>query len=336
MIKVESICRDYPDFSLRVDFKGPDQGILTLLGTSGSGKTTTLRIIAGFEKPDSGKIFLEGVEITSLPVSQRKIGFVFQDYALFPHLPVAQNIAYGLGAQAWSRADQVRRVGDLLELTGLEGFAERQVTNLSGGEQQRVALARALAPGPRALLLDEPFSAVDPERREDLGRYLRNLQKELAIPMIFVTHSRQEALAIASTILLMKDGKVLESGTPQGLYSRPLQEYTARFLGKANIHSGDIWRALGLEIPDSLGTFYLVRPENIELRSTDSPYSQGLGKITSRIYRGTGWEYELECNLLEGQVLLTVFSTEPVEIGQVKRVWVPPGNCNPILPSEPT
>ncbi|NCN04449.1 MAG: ABC transporter ATP-binding protein [Spirochaetales bacterium] len=334
MIEIQKIRKDYDDFRLEVDFRGPDRGILTLLGASGSGKTTTLRIVAGFEKPDSGKIFLGGSEITSLPVSQRKIGFVFQDYALFPHLSVAGNIAYGLGAQGWAKMEQERRVRELLELTGLEGFGDRRVTNLSGGEQQRVALARALAPRPQALLLDEPFSAVDPERREELGRYLRDLQHELALPMVFVTHSRQEALAIASTILLMKEGSVVESGSPHDLYTNPNHEYTARFLGKANILSPEAWTTLGVDVQTFSEPAYLVRPENIELLPPGLPSTRGVGTISNRMFRGSGWEYEVQCQLPDGPGLLTVLSSQHEEIGATKVLRVNPSHCTPILPSE--
>ncbi len=317
MIEMKNVVKEYGDFRLQVDFSVPREGITVLLGSSGSGKTTTLRMIGGFEVPDRGSIVLDNQDITRVPVQHRNIGFVFQDYALFPHLTVGENVAYGLKARGLSRARRVNKVAQLLELTGLAGFDHRKITTLSGGEQQRVALARALAPDPRALLLDEPFSAVDPERREDLGSYLLDLQRKISIPMVFVTHSRQEAMSLASTIILLKNGRVVETGPPSSLYERPCRAFTARFLGRANILTAGQWGGVRVELirePETgIGEdqLYMIRPDSLEVRQCTASESFGLN-ITGRTYLGGRWEYQVE----SGEQVLYARSPEMFQIGQ--------------------
>lgn len=234
MIELGDVSRDYGTFFLGASLKVEDHELLTLFGESGSGKTTILRIVAGFEKPDSGRILVGGRDVTGLPPERREIGYVFQDYTLFPHLTVGQNIAYGLRVQKKPSRERLTRVRELLALTELEGFEDRAVSHLSGGEQQRVALARALAPSPKALLLDEPFSAIDTERRGALRLHLLNIQRALRIPTIFVTHSRTEALYLSDRLVIMKNGGIVEEGTPRDLYERPRTLYSARFTGSVN------------------------------------------------------------------------------------------------------
>ncbi len=234
MIELQDIRRDYGNFSLSADLQIHEHELLTLFGESGSGKTTVLRLIAGFETPDSGRILVDGHDITRLPPERREIGYVFQDYTLFPHLNVGQNIAYGLRVQKVPGTERTKRVRELLALTELDGFEDRSVSTLSGGEQQRVALARALAPSPKALLLDEPFSAIDTERRGSLRRHLLHIQRATGIPTVFVTHSRTEALYLSDRLIIMKDGAVVESGSPRDVYERPDSLYAARFTGSVN------------------------------------------------------------------------------------------------------
>ncbi len=262
MLEVQSIRRHYQEFDLDVSFSVKDGEILTLLGASGSGKTTSLRIVAGFEHAESGRILVDGADIQGVSAQNRNIGYVFQDYTLFPHLNVAENIAYGLRARHTPSDTRRKRVAELLELVGLDTFGQRSVQTLSGGEQQRVAVARALACDPRALLLDEPFSAIDTERREELRRQLIKLQRRLGIPMIFVTHSRNEALQISDRIVVLQNGVVVDSGTPEHLYERPRCIYSARFTGRANILKGE-------DIGESRGTFYLIRPEHVRVHTAD-------------------------------------------------------------------
>lgn len=282
MIEIRNITRRYEDFFLQTDFHVKSNEIVSLLGSSGSGKTTSLRIIAGFEEMDSGSILLNGRDVSHLPPHKRNLGLVFQDYTLFPHLNVERNISYGLRAQGIAKAEHGPRVSELLELVGLSGFAGRSVQTLSGGEQQRVALARALAPRPQALLLDEPFSAVDTERRDELRRHIRRIQRELQIPMIFVTHSQSEALSISDRIVIMKDGAILEAGSPRELYLNPASEYTARFLGKANY------------LPLPSGERCLYRPEQLQLSREFPGDSAFRVMVSQRHYHGAVYEYDLE------------------------------------------
>lgn len=264
MLQVQELRRRYDEFELNVSFEVQDSEILTLLGASGSGKTTTLRILAGFEHAESGRILVDGVDIQHVPAQRRNMGYVFQDYTLFPHLNVAGNIEYGLRAHHVSKAHRNERVKELLTLVGLEGFGARMVQTLSGGEQQRVAVARALACDPQALLLDEPFSAIDTERREDLRRRLIRLQRRLHIPMIFVTHSRSEALFVSDRIVVLRQGLVVDQGSPEQLYERPRSEYSARFIGRANVLPGDV-------LGKGSASRYLIRPERLRLHRTKPP-----------------------------------------------------------------
>jgi len=218
--------------------------LLTLLGPSGCGKTTTLRMIAGFETPSAGRILLDGRDITGTPPQRRGFGMVFQNYALFPHLDVAGNVAFGLEGKGIPRAEIRRRVEEALALVDLAGYGSRKVQQLSGGQQQRVALARALAPQPRILLLDEPLSNLDAALRERTRTELRALLERLGITAIFVTHDQEEAFALADRIAIMEKGRLRQVGTPEELYRRPATPFVATFLGQANFVDA---RVLGRE-----------------------------------------------------------------------------------------
>lgn len=263
MIELDSIVRTYSDFELRVSFSVRNDELVTLLGPSGSGKTTTLRIIAGFESADGGSLKIGGTDVSRVPTRRRDIGYVFQDFTLFPHLNVGENIAYGLRVHKVARAERRRRVDELLELIGLAGFTERNVSTLSGGEKQRVAVARALARKPRALLLDEPFSSVDSERREGLLEYILRIQRNFQIPTVFVTHSRLDALAISDRIVTMQEGHIDDDGPPRRLYETPKTAYTARLLGTARFL-------------DAAGRRF-VRPERVCLRPSETASAHAAG-----------------------------------------------------------
>ncbi len=211
---------------------------LALLGPSGCGKSTLLRLVAGLEPPDAGRIVLDGEDITSLPPQRRRFGMVFQDYALFPHLNVERNVAFGLVELRWSQDDQRARVAELLDLVGLSGLQDRRVQQLSGGQQQRVALARALAPRPEVLLLDEPLSNLDQSLRESLKEELRNLLARLPVRAIYVTHDQSEAFAIAGRVAIMRDGRIAQVGTREEVLERPRSAWSARFLGHRNLYDG--------------------------------------------------------------------------------------------------
>ena len=218
-----------------------DQGeFVTLLGASGCGKTTTLRIIAGLEQPDSGSVWLEGKDVTNLEPNQRDVNTVFQNYALFPHMNVADNIGYGLKIRKVPKADIKKKVKEMLELVQLEGFEKRKPAELSGGQKQRVAIARALANNPRVLLLDEPLGALDLQLRRTMQLELKRLQKKLGITFIYITHDQEEALNMSDRIAVMMDGRFQQLGTPSEVYDSPKTAYVARFVGSANIVYGAV------------------------------------------------------------------------------------------------
>jgi spermidine/putrescine transport system ATP-binding protein len=226
----------------------------SLLGASGCGKTTTLRLIAGFEHPDAGTIRLQGQEVTTLPAHRRPVNTVFQNYALFPHLSVWENVAFGPRSRGLADAELRRRVGEALEVVRLADLSRRRPRQLSGGQQQRVALARALVNRPAALLLDEPLAALDPNLRRTMQGELKRIQREVGITFLFITHDREEALALSDRLAVMHGGRIAQVGSPRHLYDRPVSAYVATFLGSANL------------LPDGSGGWHLLRPERLRLR----------------------------------------------------------------------
>ncbi len=240
MLEVRHIFKDYEGKPLLRDISfGVDTGeTICLLGASGSGKSTLLRIIAGLEEPKSGSVFFDGNDITSTPPHLRDFGLVFQDYALFPHLTVNENVAFGLKMRRLPPVEIAERVANSLELVSLEGFGDRAVTDLSGGEQQRVALARALAIRPRLLMFDEPLGALDRALREDLLNELRSILHRTEIPAIYVTHDQEEAFAIADRILILHDGEIVRAGTSADVWASPGSAFVAAFLGLGNLLEG--------------------------------------------------------------------------------------------------
>ncbi|MGD9404924.1 MAG: ABC transporter ATP-binding protein [Anaerolineae bacterium] len=223
-----------------VSFVADEGEVVCLLGPSGCGKTTLLRIIAGLEAADSGEVIFDGQSLEGVPAHRRGFGLMFQDFALFPHKDVAANVAFGLRMQARSRQKVEGRVSEMLDLVGMEGYRERRVYDLSGGEQQRVALARSLAPNPRLLMLDEPLGSLDRALREDLMNELRTILKRVGVTSIYVTHDQQEAFAVSDRVILMRRGSVVQLGTPRDLYFRPASPWVARFLGLTNLLTGQI------------------------------------------------------------------------------------------------
>ena len=218
-----------------------DGEFFTLVGPSGCGKTTTLRTIAGFEDPSEGVVAFDGEDVSETPVERRDVGIVFQNYALFPHMTVAENVAYGLRFRdPPGGVSTEERVTELLSLVDLEGFEDRDPDELSGGQQQRVALARALAPGPSLLLLDEPMSALDARLRENLRRQVKRIQRDLGITTIYVTHDQEEALSISDRLAVMSDGAVEQVGTPREVYRQPSTRFVAEFIGDNNVFSGTV------------------------------------------------------------------------------------------------
>jgi len=243
-----------------------------LLGGSGSGKSTLLRLMAGLEQPDAGRLLLDGVDITPMPPWQRPVSMMFQSYALFPHLSVFDNVAYGLRRARVARGEMERRVAEALALVGLEGFGRRRPHRLSGGQRQRVALARSLVLRPRLLLLDEPLAALDAGLRERTGFELRAIQRETGAAFVMVTHDQEEALSLADRIALLDAGRLVQLGPPAEVYARPATRFVARFLGAANVleaREADgrlLCPALGIELrPAEPGLLFALRPERIHL-----------------------------------------------------------------------
>ncbi len=221
-----------------VSFEVRPGELVALLGPSGGGKSTVLRIIAGLEQPDGGEVWLDGRRVDAVHARERQVGFVFQHYALFRHMTVAQNVAFGLRVQGATAKDQADRVGHLLSLMGLAGLEDRLPSQLSGGQRQRAALARALAPAPKLLLLDEPFGAVDAKVREELRRWLRKLHDEVHTTSIFVTHDQEEAFAVSDRVMVIQNGRLEQAGAPVDILDHPATEFVARFVGEVNVFDG--------------------------------------------------------------------------------------------------
>jgi putative spermidine/putrescine transport system ATP-binding protein len=230
----------------------------TLLGPSGSGKTTTLRIIAGFERPDSGRVTLGGEDITARPPFARDVNTVFQDYALFPHMTVADNVAYGLKVKGVARADRKRQVDEVLEMVRLGSYGKRKPVQLSGGQRQRVALARSIVNRPKVLLLDEPLGALDLKLRQEMQVFLKSLQRELGMTFLYVTHDQEEALTMSDHLAVFNEGKIEQVGAPAEVYERPATEFVAGFVGTSNILERG-------------GRRFSVRPERVELNGHGEP-----------------------------------------------------------------
>ena len=237
LLKLARVRKSYGDFAIlkSLDLSAVDGEFLSLLGPSGCGKTTTLRIIAGSERPDAGVVTLAGQDITSLPPNKRDVSTVFQDYSLFPHLTVAENVAFGLVERRMAKADIARRVAEMLGMARLEDFAHRKPGQLSGGQKQRVALARSLAVRPRILLLDEPLGALDLKLRKAMQFELRSFQQRLGITFIYVTHDQEEALTMSDRIVVMKGGEIQQIGSARAIYDRPANRFVADFIGETTL-----------------------------------------------------------------------------------------------------
>ena len=240
VIELRNISKTYEDNqvlkSLSLDIRKNE--FLTLLGPSGCGKTTTLKIIAGFEFADDGKVLFQGKDINDIPPYERPVNTVFQKYALFPHMNVYENIAFGLKIKKMDQKTIDEKVKKMLKLVALPGFEKRNIDSLSGGQQQRIAIARALVNEPKVLLLDEPLGALDLKLRQEMQRELKNIQQQLGITFIFVTHDQEEALSMSDTIVVMNKGKIQQMGTPEDIYNEPKNAFVARFIGESNILDG--------------------------------------------------------------------------------------------------
>jgi putative spermidine/putrescine transport system ATP-binding protein len=259
-VRVEGARKTYGDVVAvdHVDLTVGDGEFFTLLGPSGSGKTTTLRIIAGFERPDEGRVTLGGVDITHQPPYARDVNTVFQDYALFPHMTVAENVGYGLKVKGIPRGTRAKQVAEVLKMVRLDGFGARKPVQLSGGQRQRVALARSIVNQPKVLLLDEPLGALDLKLRQEMQIFLKALQRDLGMTFLYVTHDQEEALTMSDHVAVFNEGRIEQVGSPEEIYARPATEFVAGFVGTSNILERG-------------GRRVSVRPERIELNGHGEP-----------------------------------------------------------------
>ena len=277
-----------------------DGEFVTLLGSSGCGKTTTLRLIAGFLEPDEGEVFFDSKSMNGVPAYKREVNTIFQRYALFPNYNVFENIAYGLRVRHVPEAEIKERVQEMLTLVNLEGFGKRSITKLSGGQQQRVAIARALILKPKVLLLDEPLAALDLKLRKDMQQELKNIQKALGITFVFVTHDQEEALSMSDTVVVMNEGKIQQIGSPIDIYNEPENAFVADFIGESNILDGimkaDYRAAFSGKTFDCLDSGFapnepvdiVVRPEDVDIVAPDKGMLQGI--VTSVTFLGVHFE----------------------------------------------
>jgi sulfate transport system ATP-binding protein len=276
--------------SKNISFKIEQGKLIGLLGPSGSGKTTVLRMLSGLEEADSGDIIFHGARVNDKSPQERGIGFVFQNYALFRHMSVFDNIAFGLTVQKRKKADIRTRVNELIELTGLQGLEQRLPHQLSGGQRQRVAFARALAPEPQLLLLDEPFAAIDAKVRKELRTWLKDMIRRVGITSIFVTHDQEEAVEVADEIIIMSQGRVEQQGTPQEIYQHPKSAFVAGFIGESNVLD-DFSGLHGFEEPLPHAKA-LIRPEYIEIgteKEIAALHAAQPGIVKDVVFRGSNW-----------------------------------------------
>ncbi len=283
-----------------LDLEIRDKEFITLLGPSGCGKTTTLRLIAGFLEPDSGDILFEGKKINGVPAYKRQVNTIFQRYALFPHLNVYENIAFGLRIKKLPEKDIKEKVAEMLRLVNLTGLERRHVDTLSGGQQQRVAIARAIANHPKVLLLDEPLAALDLKLRKDMQKELKKIQQQLGITFVFVTHDQEEALTMSDRVIVMDGGKIQQVGTPKDIYNEPQNAFVADFIGESNIVDGVMKRDLYVEFSgagfncldkgfdENEAVDVVVRPEDVDIVAPEKGMLKGV--VTSVAFLGVHYE----------------------------------------------
>ncbi|MCM1528738.1 MAG: ABC transporter ATP-binding protein [Alistipes sp.] len=314
--------------NISLDIK--DKEFVTFLGPSGCGKTTTLRIIAGFLEPNSGDVFFDGQRINGVPPHKRNVNTVFQKYALFPHLNVYENIAFGLRVKKIPEKEIVRRVGEMLELVNLMGYEKRSINRLSGGQQQRVAIARALVNHPKVLLLDEPLGALDLKLRKEMQIELRNIQQELELTFIYVTHDQEEALTMSDSIVVMNNGSIQQIGSPTDIYNEPVNAFVADFIGESNIISGTMpgdclveFNGRQFECVDkgfaaNEEVDIVIRPEDVKITAPGKAKLTGI--VESVVFKGVHYEMVIDGVDLKW----TVHSTKAEPVGAMVGMDIAP------------
>lgn len=331
MLEIKNIEKTYEGKPLlkKVSFMVAQDETVCLLGSSGSGKSTLLRIIAGLEASEGGQVLWKGKALAQIPAHKRHFGLMFQDYALFPHKNVSENIAFGLRMQNIPREEIKKRVKNALETINMVNFADRKVTELSGGEQQRVALARALAPEPRLLMLDEPLGALDRTLREQLSRELRRILRDTKVPAIYVTHDQEEAYSIADRLLLLHNGKILQSGKPHEIYQHPKNIWVAKFFGLGNLIKGRVKDRSPLKVETTLGlvhancegelpqigsqTTLLFRPSQASRNQSD--YANRIsGEVIDQLFQGNDYHVMLKIN--DDIPIFNIRLKDPVRVGE--------------------
>ena len=323
-----------------LDLSIKDKEFITLLGPSGCGKTTTLRIIAGFLEPDEGELIFEGRDISGVPAYKRQVNTIFQRYSLFPHLNVYDNIAFGMRIKKISEDEIKKSVKEMLSLVNLEGFEKRRINTLSGGQQQRVAIARAIANKPKVLLLDEPFAALDLKLRKDMQKELRNIQRQLGITFIFVTHDQEEALTLSDRVVVMDKGKIQQVGTPQDIYNEPQNAFVADFIGESNIldgvmlkdfsvnFSGQTFVCLDKGFEENEPIDAVVRPEDVDIVEK----SKGMltGTVTSVDFLGVHYEIIVDI----GGFKWMIQTTDEHKVGEEVGLYIEPDAIHIMKKSE--
>lgn len=332
IIELKNISKNFEDQQVLkgIDLNIYENEFLTLLGPSGCGKTTLLRIIGGFEEPSNGQLIFDGKDISKVPPYKREVNTVFQKYALFPFLNVADNIAFGLNLKKMDKDVIEKKVSRMLELVGLKGFEKRDVTLLSGGQQQRVAIARALVNEPKVLLLDEPLGALDAKLRKDMQTELKKIQKEVGITFIFVTHDQEEALSMSDTIVVLNDGVIQQIGTPMDIYNEPQNRFVAEFIGESNIIEGNMikdclvhfdgidWECVDKGFKDNEDIEVVLRPEDMDVVEPEAGKVSGI--IISKVFMGVHYEYLVETKNRNYKV----HTTENYEIGKKVGLTIDP------------